>query len=527
MFLNFYGLRQQPFGVTPDPAYLYPSRTHSEALTSLTSGIGEGRGFFALVAEPGMGKTTLLYRMLEGLRGSARTAYLFQTQCDKREFLQYILSELGADTRGLGLVSLHNKLNEVLFAELLEGRRFVLVVDEAQNLDDSVLETIRLLSNFETTHTKLLQIVLAGQPELAVKLAHPRLLQLRQRIAVFAHLQRFSPEETRAYVDHRLQVSGSAANLSFTPEALAAVGEITRGVPRNINSLCFRALSIGCERGAKPVTKEIVREASVKLGMELFANVGSPISITRAETGAPAEAPASHRDARASALSASEQQPANTSARVPASVSESRPVAIPGAQPALADGTATHYQGTYQAFTYQAQDQRPGWIYPAMAIGILAVLAISIPTLLRIAGPGLARAASISKTIHATPSASQGSGYAPEFGPENYAASPNDTNSGQVLTVVALPQQTLRDIALQHAGRYDDEIVKQIRALNPQLNPDQIEAGQLIRIPLPAGTWQKSFDTSDPANTEAVKSPGTAKTSAASKSQPSATQPKP
>src|SRR5271170_4992546 len=193
MFLDFYGLRQQPFGVTPDPAYLYPSQTHSEALAALSAGICEGRGFFALVAEPGMGKTTLLYRLLEGLRGSARTAYLFQTQCDKREFLQYILSELGVDTRGLGLVSMHNKLNEVLFAELLEGRRFVLVVDEAQNLEDSVLETIRLLSNFETTHTKLLQIVLAGQPELAVKLAQPHLLQLRQRVAVFAHLQRFSP----------------------------------------------------------------------------------------------------------------------------------------------------------------------------------------------------------------------------------------------------------------------------------------------------------------------------------------------
>src|SRR5271167_3633860 len=135
VFLDFYGLRQQPFGVTPDPAYLYPSRTHSEALAALSAGISEGRGFFALVAEPGMGKTTLLYRLLESLRDSARTAYLFQTQCDKREFFQYVLGELGVDTRGLGVVALHNKLNEVLFAELLQGKRFVLVVDEAQNLD--------------------------------------------------------------------------------------------------------------------------------------------------------------------------------------------------------------------------------------------------------------------------------------------------------------------------------------------------------------------------------------------------------
>ena len=284
MFLDFYGLRQQPFGVTPDPAYLYPSQTHSEALAALSAGISEGRGFFALVAEPGMGKTTLLYRLLEGLRESARTAYLFQTQCDKREFLQYVLAELGVDSRGLGLVSLHNKLNEVLFAELLEGKRFVLVVDEAQNLDDSVLETIRLLSNFETTHTKLLQIVLAGQPELAAKLSQPRLLQLRQRIAVFGHLHRFSYHETAAYIDHRLQVAGLTGDDPSTPkvfraEALAEIAHSTRGIPRNINSLCYAAMSLGCERGIKPVTAGLVREAAAKLGMESFADVPS-LAIT-------------------------------------------------------------------------------------------------------------------------------------------------------------------------------------------------------------------------------------------------------
>jgi hypothetical protein len=153
---------------------------------------------------------------------------------------------------------------------------------------------------------------------------------------------------------------------------------------------------------------------------------------------------------------------------------------------------------TYHAFTYQAEQQRR-WVYPAVAIGILVLLAISIPTLLRLAGPGLARAASISKLSHTAPPASQDSAYAPEFGPTNYSASPNDTTDGQALTVVAMPQQTLRDVVLQHGGRFDDAMVRQIRALNPQLNPDQIEPGQLIRIPQPAGTWQKSFDSSDTA----------------------------
>ena len=144
MFLDFFHLREQPFGVTPDPAYLYPSRTHCEALDSLTEGILGGRGFLALIAEPGLGKTTLLYQVLEGLRDKARAAYLFQTQCNSREFFQYLLSELGVDSTGMGLVAMHNKLNEMLFAEMLAGKRFVLIVDEAQNLDDTVLETIRL-----------------------------------------------------------------------------------------------------------------------------------------------------------------------------------------------------------------------------------------------------------------------------------------------------------------------------------------------------------------------------------------------
>src|SRR5580658_1419122 len=233
MFLDFFNLRQQPFGVTPDPVYLFPSETHCRALDALTDGITSGRGFLALIAEPGMGKTTLLYQMLEGMRDKARAAYLFQTQCTSREFFEYLLSELGVDANGMGLVAMHNKLNEMLFAEMLAGRRFVLIVDEAQNLDDGVLETIRLLSNFETSNTKLIQIVLAGQPELGEKLHQKQLAQLLQRIAVVKHLEAFSLEETAGYVRHRLKVAGHCGEGLFEPEALALVAELGRGVPRN------------------------------------------------------------------------------------------------------------------------------------------------------------------------------------------------------------------------------------------------------------------------------------------------------
>src|ERR1700683_3841096 len=176
-----------------------------------------------MIAEPGMGKTTLLYQVLEGLRDTARAAYLFQTQCDSREFFQYLLSELGVDTRGVGLVGMHNKLNEMLFAEMLAGKRFVLVVDEAQNLADPVLETIRLLSNFETSHTKLLQIVLAGQPQLAEKLNHPRLAQLLQRLTVVQHLEALPPEESAGYIRHRLKIGGNSEDEIFDRNALAAI----------------------------------------------------------------------------------------------------------------------------------------------------------------------------------------------------------------------------------------------------------------------------------------------------------------
>jgi len=267
MFLDFYRLHQQPFGVTPDPAFLCPSRTHCEALDSLTDGILGGRGFLALIAEPGMGKTTLLYQVLDGLRGRARAVYLFQTQCYSREFFQYLLSELGVDTRGMGLVGMHNKLNEMLFAEMLAGKRFVLVVDEAQNLSDSVLETVRLLSDFETSHTKLLQIVLAGQPQLAEKLAQPRLAQLRQRITVLSRLEALSPEETSRYINHRLRVAGYRGEPLFTPEAVAAIAESSGGIPRNINNICFNALCLGYADGRKVIAPETVRIAVAKLSL--------------------------------------------------------------------------------------------------------------------------------------------------------------------------------------------------------------------------------------------------------------------
>ena len=285
MFLDFFQLREQPFGVTPDPAYLYPSQTHCEALDSLTEAIMGDRGFLALIAEPGMGKTTLLYQVLEGLRDTARAVFLFQTQCNSREFFQYLMSELGVDSTGMGMVAMHNKLNELLFAEMLAGRRFVLIVDEAQNLDDAVLETIRMLSNFETPHAKLLQIVLAGQPQLGEKLSQPHLSQLLQRITTVKYLETLSPEETAGYIEHRLRVAGYRGGGLFELDAIALIAERSGGIPRIINKICFRALLEAYGRGQQTVSSELVEKAErqlevTKAARPMLNSIAPPETVT-------------------------------------------------------------------------------------------------------------------------------------------------------------------------------------------------------------------------------------------------------
>jgi len=170
MFLDFYKLKEEPFGVTPDPRFLYMGPKHREALASLLYGTESNRGFLAMIAEPGMGKTSLLHEFLSQYRDKARTAFVFRTDCDSREFIHHALLDLGIDVAGMDVPTMHEALNRVLSEEMQAGRRVVLVVDEAQNLDKKTLESIRLLSNFEAPWMKLMVIVLAGQPQLANKL---------------------------------------------------------------------------------------------------------------------------------------------------------------------------------------------------------------------------------------------------------------------------------------------------------------------------------------------------------------------
>src|SRR5438128_2639903 len=207
-----------------------------------------------------MGKTTLLFHLLEKFRSSARTAFLFQTQCTPREFMRLLITELGYEADHQDFVRMHEEFNNHLLQEARSGNRLIVVVDEAQNLDTSVLETVRLLSDFETPRAKLLQIVLAGQPELADKLASPRLGQLRQRICSINGLQPLTAEETGQLIDYRLRVAGYRGASLFTTQAKSLIADISEGIPRNIINLCFNSLSLAFALRQKSVNADLIRE---------------------------------------------------------------------------------------------------------------------------------------------------------------------------------------------------------------------------------------------------------------------------
>jgi general secretion pathway protein A len=276
MFLEFYGLSQQAFGVTPDPRFLYLSPAHREAMASLYYGIESGRGFLAMIAKPGMGKTTLLFHLLEKFRNNARTAFLFQTLCSPREFMRFLMAELGFESQEQDFVKMHDDFNKLILQEARAGRRFIIVVDEAQNLDSSVLETIRLLSDFETPRAKLLQIILAGQPELADKLSTPKLAQLRQRISALSGLPPLSEAESAKYIQHRLRIAGHSGALLFAPAALQAIVRFAQGIPRSINNLCFNALSLGFALRQTIIDLPIVEEVVADLDITKHMTEGMP-----------------------------------------------------------------------------------------------------------------------------------------------------------------------------------------------------------------------------------------------------------
>ena len=262
MYHQHYGLRDSPFAVTPDARYLFPSDPHREALAAITYGIEDRKGFVLVLGEVGTGKTTVVRRILDSLGSQTRAIYLFNVRVNFEELLRIVVRELGLTCATDDRLDMIDVLNEFLLRESMEGRTVVLVLDEAQHLAPEVLEELRMLTNLETAHEKLLQIVLVGQPELGRTLAQPSLRQLRQRIALVAELRPLSLAETRAYVAHRLAVGGAKGRAVFTPFAVRRLHQVSRGIPRIINVVADKALMLGYGARAKRVTGKLVREAA-------------------------------------------------------------------------------------------------------------------------------------------------------------------------------------------------------------------------------------------------------------------------
>jgi type II secretory pathway predicted ATPase ExeA len=288
MMKDFYKLGVQAFCATPDPQFWYAGESHREALASVLYALQAGRGFAALIAKPGMGKTTLLFNALKRLKTVCKPVFLFQTIREPEQLLEAFLSDLGISVRGNNLIQMQARLNEACVQHYQAGKRVVLMIDEAQSLDPPVLEFVRMLSNFETCSDKLLQIVLSGQPQLAVTLGSPEMKQLRQRIAIFASLRPLSDQETVNYVDHRLRVAGcGAAGDLFTPPALQLIANHSEGIPRNINNLCFNAISLACATQRREIDEAVVREVMSDLGLERFNEPGA--SAPAPQQGRPKE----------------------------------------------------------------------------------------------------------------------------------------------------------------------------------------------------------------------------------------------
>ncbi|MGA2364216.1 MAG: AAA family ATPase [Steroidobacteraceae bacterium] len=267
MYLQFFGLTEMPFAITPDPRYLYLSVRHADALAHLVYGINEAGGFIQLTGEVGTGKTTTIRSLLARAPKNAEIALILNPRLSASEFLHALCGELGlaADDSSDGQTkALVDLLNRYLLNAHAHGQRVVLIVDEAQNLAPDVLEQVRLLTNLETETHKLLQIILIGQPELRKLLAREDLRQIAQRITARYHLEALSSDETYAYVRHRLRVAGATADI-FTRAALRAVHRASGGVPRLINVLCDRALLGAYTQDLHEVPASLVRRAAAEV----------------------------------------------------------------------------------------------------------------------------------------------------------------------------------------------------------------------------------------------------------------------
>jgi general secretion pathway protein A len=260
MYTNFYNLKEKPFEITPDPRFLYLSESHREGLAHLIYAVNERKGFTVITGEVGTGKTVLVQTLLTKLNGKTRTAYLFNPKLGPTDFLNFICEDLGLR----GVRRYKGQCLNILHSFLLNcytlKENVVVIIDEAQNLDLQLLEEVRLLTNLETSKSKLLQVILIGQPELDEILNRQDCRQLKQRVSLRFHVRPLSKEETKEYIKHRLTRAGGADTDLFAPKALDRIYRYSKGIPRLINIVCDNALLIGYAVDQKIIGEKIIRE---------------------------------------------------------------------------------------------------------------------------------------------------------------------------------------------------------------------------------------------------------------------------
>lgn len=284
MYKEFFGLRANPFNVNPDPRYLFLTRHTEEALACLTYGIQSRKGFVLLTGEVGTGKTTLINKLLEWLRlQQVATAFIFNSRLNVPQFIDYMITDFGINCDSKSKSQILLRLYNWLLDRYRAGETAVLIVDEAQNLSDEVLEEIRLLTNLETFTEKLLQIILVGQPELEQRLRQPHLRQLRQRLTLRAKTHALTLDETQAYVAQRLRIAGSNGRTIFDPQSVAAIHRYAAGIPRVINLLCEHALVSAFVDQQPMILPEVVEAVARDFDM------GEGSVVTRKAEPAPAD----------------------------------------------------------------------------------------------------------------------------------------------------------------------------------------------------------------------------------------------
>jgi len=262
MYRTFYGLIRPPFEMTPDPGFLYLGDTHREGLATLVYGVRSRKGFVMLTGEVGTGKTTLLHALLAQLDGNTDSAYIFNPCLEPLDFFQLLFDDLGIEQKCTSKAEYLLALNHYLIDRLQNDRTVLLIIDEAQNLSREMLEEIRLLSNLETPNSKLIQILLVGQPELGEMLDRDDLRQLRQRIVLRYALKPFDADELEAYVEERLRLAGYTGKGIFKRSAYRELFAVTGGVPRLVNVVCDGALLTGYGRDRPTLDAEIIREVA-------------------------------------------------------------------------------------------------------------------------------------------------------------------------------------------------------------------------------------------------------------------------